>query len=161
MSDNAQLQLGVQSEIPCMLLPMEGYFILVPTVSVAEMAPVLPLKTVENTPDWLMGHYEWRNTLVPVIAFDTLNGEELKPINPNGRIAVLNNTGVNPSVPFIALHTQGIPRMSRVGQDDIEQDDAVTVRPFDLMAVKVGLEDFIIPNVSAMEEVYSELNLPL
>ena len=158
MSDNQQVDLVGEDEIPCMLLPMNDYFLLVPTVTVAEMAPVKPLADVPDAPDWLMGMYEWRDMKVPVMSIDTLNGDGRQEINREGRIAVLNNTGVNEKFPFIALHTQGIPRMARVGSKDIEEDTEAPKKSFNLMAVKVGLESFIIPDVSALENVLTEVD---
>ena len=159
MSEN-EVSVVEEDEIPCMLLPMEGYFLLVPTVTVAEMAPVKPLKVIDGAPDWFLGMYEWRDMKVPVLSLDTLNGGAgKKEVNKAGRIAVLNNTGVNEKVPFIAIPTQGIPRMSRVGPKDIEENKDITKKQFDLMAVKVGLESFVIPDITALEEVYSKLEL--
>lgn len=155
-----QLALPGEGEVPCMLLPMDQTYLLVPTVSVAEMAPVRPLQEVKDKPDWLMGFYTWRNCKVPVIAYEVLNGTaDEQNLNPEGRIAVLNNTGVSEEVAFIAIHTQGIPRMARVGADDIVENNEAPQNPFDLMPVKIGLDSYIIPDISALEKAYMELNL--
>lgn len=143
-------------EIPCMLLPMLDHNLLVPTTSIAEMSSVQPLESVDDSPEWLMGMYNWRGLSVPVISIESINGGQ-SALNPQGRIAVLNNTGVNPSLQFIAIHTQGIPRMARVAEDDIAEDENLDRRPFDAMAVKVGLEEFFIPDITAIEVAYLNL----
>lgn len=148
-----QLALGNLEEVPCMLLPMVDHNLLVPTTSIAEMSSVQPLEAVANAPSWLMGMYSWRGLTVPVLSIEALNGGEAF-LSPGGRIAVLNNTGVNPDLQFIAIHTQGIPRMARVANDDITEDENIDRRPFDSMAVKVGLEEFYIPDITAMEVTY-------
>lgn len=142
-----------QSEIPCMLIPMVEHTVLLPNTSVAEMCAVTGLEDVENAPDWLMGMYPWRGTQVPVMSVEALNGGEVT-FNREGRIAVLNNTGQNPELPFIAIHTQGIPRMSRVSEDDISENEGVESREYDVMAVKVGMEEFYMPDVAAIESAY-------
>ena len=159
MSETSIAKISEDKEIPCMLLPMVGYSIILPTVTVAEMSSVKPLLPVKETPDWLLGMYEWRNTKVPVIAIDVLNGEKKEDINPNGRIAVLNGTGVTEKLPFIALHTQGIPRMARVGDKDIVEDPDGKKKPFNLMHVKVGLDSYVLPDVAALENAFIRLNL--
>ena len=136
-----------------MLLPMDEHTLLVPTTTVAEMSSVQPLAPIENAPEWLMGLYEWRGIQVPVFSIEALNGGEAR-LNASGRIAVLNNTGASADLPFIAIHTQGIPRMARVADEDISEDDGNERRPFDMMAVKVGLEEFYIPDVTAIEQAY-------
>lgn len=148
-----QLAITNIQEIPCMLLPMLDHNLLVPTTSIAEMSSVQPLESVDNAPNWLMGMYAWRGLSVPVISIESINGGK-SALNPNGRIAVLNNTGVNQSLPFLAIHTQGIPRMARIADEDIAEDENIDRRPFDTMAVKVGLEEFYIPDITAIEVAY-------
>ena len=142
-----------------MLLPMAGQSLLVPTVTVAEMAPVNPFQQIDDTPDWFLGFYLWRNNKVPVLHLDLLNEESSHDLNPGGRVAVLNHTGVNPQVPFIAIQSQGIPRMSRVGPKDIKHNEGERKRAYDLMQVNVGMEAFAIPDVSALETKFAELQL--
>jgi len=141
-------------EIPCLLLPLVDMTLLVPTVTVAEMAPMRPVQSVENFPDWLIGFYEWRQIKVPVISYETINGGARHPLNPNGRMAVLNGTGVDKNLPFIAVPTQGIPRMARVCEPDISENQEQSKRTFDLMQVKIGVEQFAIPDLAALEHAY-------
>jgi len=154
MSDNHLAKISNDLEVPCMLFPMIGHNLLLPTTSVAEMSAAKPLETVSETPQWMMGFYEWRGIKVPVISLEALNNDGPPTFNIRGRIAVLNNTGTNTELPFIAIHTQGIPRMARVADDDIAENKAAGRRPFDIMSVKVGMEEFYIPDVSAIEMAY-------
>ncbi len=156
MSENSIPQLLEGAEVPCMLLPMEGYNLLVPTVSVAEMSSVKPLAEKADSPEWILGYYEWRNTAVPVVSLEGLNGKAVEALNPSGRIAVLNSTGLDDELPFIAIHTQGIPRMARVGDKDITENADAEKREFDLMAVKVGLEELVIPDIDGIQKAYLE-----
>lgn len=148
-----QLAITNIQELACMLLPMLDHNLLVPTTSIAEMSSIQPLASVDDAPEWLMGMYSWRGISVPVISIESINGGK-SILNPQGRIAVLNNTGVNQSLPFLAIHTQGIPRMARVADEDITEDENIDRRPFDTMAVKVGLEEFYIPDITAIEVAY-------
>jgi len=143
-------------EIACFLLPLLGITALVPTVSVAEMAPLTQLAPIEDSPDWLVGMYEWRNINVPVLSYEVLNGVAELAVNTQGRIAVFNNTGVDERVPFVAIYTQGIPRMTRVGEKDIQEDPNGTKGEFDLMCITVGVEEFNIPDIPGMEMLYAK-----
>ncbi|TVZ37240.1 chemosensory pili system protein ChpC [Alteromonadaceae bacterium 2753L.S.0a.02] len=142
------------TEIPCLLVPLLGTTLLLPTVTVAEMAPMRPVQSVANAPQWMLGKYEWRNSYVPVIVFEAINGGKLTPLNPQGRMAVLNNTGVDSRLPFLAIPTQGIPRMVRIAENDIVENAQAYKKEFDEMPVKVGLEEMVIPNVTALEKAY-------
>ncbi|WP_075186244.1 chemotaxis protein CheW [Teredinibacter haidensis] len=140
------------TEIACLLVPLLDNTLILPTVSVAEMASMQPIGSLENSPPWLLGFYEWRNTKVPVISYEGISGGPVTPLNPQGRMAVLNNTGVNSELPFIAIPTQGIPRMVRVAEADISENTDRNARPYDDMQVKVGLEEFTLPDVTALEQ---------
>ncbi len=159
MSENQVAVMSQGGDIPCLLIPLINQTLLVPTVTVAEMAPVQPITKVEGAPDWLYGMYRWRELEIPLIAYEVLNGGEPLPLNTSGRIAVFNNTGVNDGLHFIAIAAQGIPRMARVSESDINEDPDQARGPVDLMAVKVGMEELIIPNVSALETAYIDLGL--
>jgi chemosensory pili system protein ChpC len=147
------------TDIPCMLLPLVGGHLLVPTVTVAEMAPIQPFDIKPNTPDWFLGFFPWRNTRVPVISYETMNQSNSPKLNARGRVAVLNNTGVCEDVPFIGLLTQDIPRMTRVEEADIEEREGADKGDFDLMAVTVGMEELAIPHIEAIEIAIRDLNL--
>jgi len=141
-------------EIPCLLLPLIDTMLLVPTVSVAEMAPMLPAREVPDAPSWLYGMYVWREIEIPLLSYESLNGLPTPSLNLSGRVVVFNNTGVNDKLPFVAIAAQGIPRMARIGENDIVQDLERTKNPVDLMMVKVGMEEFVIPDISALETSY-------
>lgn len=147
------------NEIPCLLVPLLGCTLLLPTVTIAEMAPMRPISSIANAPNWLMGNYDWRNMRVPVVSYESINGGKVTPLNPQGRMAVLNNTGVDSRLSFVAIPTQGIPRMVRVLEDDITENREVQKRLFDKMPVKVGLEQFVIPDVAALENACIQTGL--
>lgn len=159
MTDTQIAQLSQADEIPCLLVPVVNKTLLMPTVTVAEMAPMLAFTEIPDTPNWMLGRYPWREQWVPLLNYEVLNGESKAGVNPHGRVAVLNNTGISDELPFIAIVTEGIPRMSRVGVEDITEDTQAQKRPFDLMHVKVGLEELVIPDVAALEQAYLDLNL--
>ncbi|WNO09362.1 chemotaxis protein CheW [Teredinibacter sp. KSP-S5-2] len=142
------------TDIPCLILPLVDCNLLLPTVTVAEMVSHKPLEKRPDAPDWFLGYFDWRNTKVPVLSYEVLNGSASTPMNPKGRIAVLNNTGINEKLPFVAIPTQGIPRLSRVGKEDIIENDEIRKRPVDLMQVKVGVEELVIPDIAALENAY-------
>jgi chemosensory pili system protein ChpC len=137
----------------CMLIPIKAKTLVVPSVSVAEMAMVAPIFPDNSGPDWFLGYYSWRNGRVPLVSFEKLNGESVAGINPNGRIAVFNSTGVDEDVPFIAIPTQGIPRAIEVSQDDILGYNTSS-NAYEVMHVRIGMEELVIPDISGIEKAY-------
>ncbi len=140
--------------IQCILIPVKAQTLIVPEATVAEMAMVAPIFPDNSGPDWFLGFYSWRNGRVPLLSFEKLNGESVAGINPNGRIAVFNNTGIADDVPFLAIPTQGIPKTLAVRKEDI-LNAAAAPRTFEKLHMQIGVEDYVLPDITGLEKAYS------
>ncbi len=141
-------------ELLCMMLPIQARTLLVPTATIAEMAAVAPIFPDNSGPNWFLGYYSWRNQRVPLISFERLVTGQGGGINPNGRIAVFNNTGVHPEVAFIAIPTQGLHRTLALQPDEIQKSEQTPSTHFERLYVRVGTEEMTIPDISALERAY-------
>ena len=145
-------------EIPSLLIPIANCKLVLPTVSVAEMIPYSsPILPSTDMPDWFLGHLQWRQTQVPMVSYERLNGEPLADIKPESQLIILNNTGVSADLPFFCMPTQGIPRLSRVAMNEISDNTAVEAREYDEMQVFVAGEQAVLPDVSKIEKVCAQL----
>ena len=142
------------NEMASLLIPMAERLLLLPTVSVAEMVPWNRPVPVIGAPDWLLGMFSWREQQVPLLSYEVINGEAKALIHNRCRVAILNNTGESDDLPFIALATQGIPRLARVNEREISEVSSVGKKSFELMQVSLAGELAVIPNVSALEQAY-------
>jgi chemosensory pili system protein ChpC len=141
-------------EVASLLIPLQGRMLLAPNVTIAEIVPVAQVVPVENAPDWYLGNCTWREQTIPLLSFEAMNGEEKPGFGPRSRFAVINTTGLNESLPFIAIITQGLPRLARVTEDEITEREDVDQKPFELMHVSWAGEEAVIPNVEAMERAF-------
>ena len=160
MSDNSHEDTNMDTDtdspniLHCMMIPIKAQTLLVPSATVAEMAMVAPIFPDNSGPDWFLGFYSWRNGRVPLLSFEKLNGESVAGINPNGRIAVFNNTGIDEEVPFIAIPTQGIPKEMDVKKEDILGYNTAATKLYETIHVRVGVEELVIPDISGLEKAY-------
>ncbi|BFM13415.1 chemotaxis protein CheW [Simiduia litorea] len=153
MKAKAAIQNQMAMDIPSLILPMSEHAMLAPTVSIAEIVPYARPELVPDAPDWLLGVFEWRKQKLPLISLEALRGEAVGDIGPRTRIAVFNNTGVNDELPFFAIQTQGIPRLSRVLASIIHEVEGVQIKPFERIRVDLEGEICSIPDVGALEQV--------
>lgn len=139
-------------EVASLLIPLQGQSILLPNVTVAEIIPVSQVQPVENAPAWYLGNFQWRELTVPLLALEALNGEAVPQIHSRARFAVLNTTGLHGDLAFIALLTQGLPRLARVSEDEISEREDAENRAYDLMHVSWAGEYTLIPDITAIEQ---------
>lgn len=143
---------NVPEQIASLLIPISGNFLLLPNVSVAEISELLPIDEWASEPDWFLGYAEWRGVPVPVVSFELINGESLGDNYQPKRIAIFNNVIGNEKLRFLAIPTQGIPRLTRVRAEEIVESDA-PVGEIEYMRVTVNGEVAIIPNLEKLEEM--------
>jgi chemosensory pili system protein ChpC len=127
-----------------------------PNVTVAEIIPSSPVQPIENAPAWYLGNFQWRELTVPLLSLETLNGDPVPGIHSRARFAVLNTTGLHNDLPFIAILTQGLPRLARVNEDEISEREDAENRRYDLMHVSWAGEYTLIPNIAAIEQTFLE-----
>jgi len=143
-------------EVASLLIPLQNQSILLPNVTVAEIIPSSPIQAIENSPQWYLGNFQWRELTVPLLSLEVLNGESIPGIHSRARFAVLNTTGLHNDLPFIAILTQGLPRLARVSEDEISEREDAETRRYDLMHVSWAGEYTLIPNIGAIEQTFLE-----
>lgn len=143
--------------LSCVIIPMNGRQLLLPNVTIAEVVDYASTDAPANTPEWLVGHLNWRGLDLPVISYDAANGDTLTiPGDNRGRIVVLNTiSDHHQRVPFIALVTQGIPSQARLTEEQIRRLDG-EAGPADLMQVEVEGDTAWIPNLDYLESLAAD-----
>ncbi|WP_049631424.1 chemotaxis protein CheW [Cellvibrio sp. pealriver] len=143
-------------EVASLLIPLQGRQLLAPNVTVAEIVPVSQVIPVQDAPAWYLGNCSWREQTIPLLSFEVMNGEDKPGVAQRSRFAVLNTTGTHESLPFIAILTQGLPRLARVTEEEITEREDADNKPYELMHVAWAGEEAVIPNVEAMERAFLE-----
>ena len=143
-------------QISSLFIPVAGKNLLLPNAAVAEIIDYVPPSPAKSAPDWFLGHVQWRGVQLPVVSYDIANGAEGGGTSPRARIAVINTVGEHhQQLPFFAIVTQGIPRLVKVQEEEIsEQEQAVGIA--DRMNVRVSGEDAAIPNIEYLENLIAQ-----
>lgn len=152
MPDNNQV-------LSCVLIPVANRQLLLPNVAVAEIVDyAAPRPAPKGSPDWLVGHMSWRGLNLPLLSYDAANGgQALTPDSSRGRIAVLNAIGERrQQVPFVAIVTQGIPRLVKV-DESLVKETGLKTGPADQMSVELEGQDLYIPNLEYLEKLAADL----
>lgn len=145
-------------EIRCVLVPVGNLRLLLPNATVAEVITLPTPEPVEGAPDWLLGRIAWRGWRVPLLSFTRLAGAEDGDAELSMRVAVLKALGGNPQLPFVAVVTQGFPRLTTLNAElIIPTHDGNPLPPGVRAQVLVRDDVAVIPDLEGIESELVEL----
>ena len=139
--------------ISSLYLPIGEGKLVLPNVAVAEVIEYSRPKAKEGFPQYYLGDISWRGIDVPLLSFEEVNGRARPPKNTEVRIAVLNNVGTDSKkLPFVAILTQGLPRLIKISEDII-QNATKSNFPAEHSRIRVDGEEAVIPNLDYLESL--------
>jgi chemosensory pili system protein ChpC len=145
-------------EIRCVLVPVGNLRLLLPNATIAEVVTQSTPEPVPNAPDWLLGRISWRGWRVPLVSFTQLAGTEPGDSELSVRVAVLKALGGNPAIPFIAVLTQGFPRLATLNAELIIPTHDGSPLPAGVRAQVLVRDDVaMIPDLEWIETELTEL----
>ncbi len=147
-----------QSELSCVLIPLNAGNLLLPNVCIAEILLWRRIKSVEDAPDWCLGLLGWRGQSIPVVRFERLNNARAEERKTGRCMIVMNRARLSDGLAFYALAAQGLPRMVQLTDDDLSNEPC-KLGPGEVVAVKLGTESAIIPNLEFIERNVQKLDL--
>ena len=140
------------SALACVLIPLNGTHLLLPSVTVAEIVPWRRVRRDAESPPWCLGVLGWRGEPVPVVQFEVLNGATDPMSGKSGRcLVIMNRTRRASGRAFYALAAAGLPRIVHLTDEDV-QNQPVQLRSAETATVRIGTEQAIVPNLSYLED---------
>lgn len=145
-------------EIRCVLVPVGNLRLLLPNASVAEVVTQSAPAAIANAPHWLLGRIGWRGWQVPLVSFTRLVGADEGDPSLSVRVAVLKTLGGDPALPFIAVLTQGFPRLTTLNAELIIPTHDGSDLPHGLRAQVLVRDDVaVIPDLEWIEAYLLDL----
>jgi len=139
-------------EIRCVLVPVGQLRLLLPNATVAEVITLPTPEPVEGAPEWLLGRIAWRGWRVPLVSFTKLAGAPEGDADLAVRVAVLKALGNNARLPFVAVVTQGFPRLTTLNAELIIPTHDGTALPPGVKAQVLVRDDIaVIPDLEGIE----------
>lgn len=139
-------------EIRCVVMPVGQLRLLLPNATVAEVITLPSTDPVDDAPAWLLGRFAWRGWRVPLVSFARLAGTGKGDPGLVARVAVLKAPGGNPDLPFIAVVTEGFPRLTTLNAELIIPTHDGKPLPAGVRAQVLVRDDVaVIPDLEAIE----------
>jgi chemosensory pili system protein ChpC len=145
-------------EIRCVLVPVGDLRLLLPNATVAEVITLTTPEPIPGAPEWLLGRIAWRGWRVPLVSFTKLTGAEEGDSDLSVRVAVLKALGGNAELPFVAVVTQGFPRLTTLNAELIIPTHDGKPLPRGVKAQVLVRDDVaMIPDLEGIENEVNEL----
>jgi chemosensory pili system protein ChpC len=143
-------------DIRGIMIPVaEDRRVLLPNAIIAEVVSYKELSTIDSSPPWLFGNFEWRGYSIPVVCYDTLiTGIKSNKHRKSGRVAVIKALGDIDKMPYFAIIVDGVPRLHLVTQGDLQVHESEDGES-NAIASKVTIQEEMseIPNIRFLEHV--------
>ena len=144
-------QLQFTDSVPVLMLPSGSKNLVLPNVNIAEFVSASEPEPVADAPVWFLGMVGWRGQSVRLISFESLNGDVDQVQPGNGQVAILNGISGREELPFFALTCSGIPRQSRIVEEDLVVDENAAGGQVELSRVLLSGEPGVIPDLEVIE----------
>jgi chemosensory pili system protein ChpC len=145
-------------EIRCVLVPVGNLRMLLPNATIAEVITFASPEPIAGAPEWLLGRISWRGWRVPLVSFTRLAGAQEGDSELTVRVAVLKALGNNPELPFVAVVTQGFPRLTTLNAELIIPSHDGKALPRGVKAQVLVRDDLaMIPDLEGIENEVFEL----
>ena len=144
------------SQLTGLLLPLADRHLVLPNVAIAEPIDFQRGEPASDAPPWYLRQVTWRDRQLPLISFEAACGEA-SVTGERSRIVVLNALGGRPSLKFIAMVIQGIPRSYKLDSQLSYVD--VPLCSLELAAVQVGEHVAKVPDLMGLEALLVESGL--
>lgn len=140
------------AEIRGVLIPVAGVRLLLPNAVVAEVITLPTLQPFEDALPGVLGRIAWRGWSLPLVQFAVAAGLAPSDHALYSRGVVLKALGGHAGMSFLALVTQGFPRLVTVSEAGIGRADGDMPRS-DLVLEQVQVHDetALIPDLDALE----------
>lgn len=111
--------LNTHATVRCLLIPINGGQLLVPSAVVAEVSPYNQAEPVaKNQPNWLLGIINWRSQRVPLLSIEeVLLLPSMAEAEPKYRTIILHGLEFSSTMPFYAFQAIDVPRPLTIKED--------------------------------------------
>lgn len=143
-----------ENKVRCLTLNFFSYKMLIPNASVAEVTDITKIEPRLGAPEWFGGTMLWREQEIPVLVFEKIMNIEASKPQQYRRVIILNAPKNQGCSPFIALGCQSIPSLTLVEETRVSLSERKSEQ---VTHIKLDGEEYIIPNISVLEEKVSEV----
>jgi len=142
--------------IPCMLIPLQQHYLLLPNSTIAEVIPMPRMSTVADKPDYWVGQCAWHSLQLSVIDLETLVENEPYDISDANKLCVLHGINSSADINVYALPCYGVPQLIHLNESALKLAQGTDASGFLHYQIQIGNKMAYIPNLDKVEATLSQ-----
>jgi len=147
-------------ELQGLLLPVMDGNLLLPNAAVVEVLSYPAVTAADtDTPDWILGYFEWRNLSLPLISWGHLLGQDVtEDQGQRKRVVVCHLFSADKKQSFVGVEVRGLPSLVPVTKAGLQaEDDSADAETCTLGTVKIQDVSARIPDLDGLGKLLSSL----
>lgn len=137
--------------IPCMLIPLQDHYLLLPNSTIAEVIPKPPINKEAAKPNYWLGKCNWHNHELPVINLESLIEEKESDISDATKLCILHGINTTANIPVYALPCYGVPQLIYLNESALNLADDADNSEFLHFQMRIGNKTAYLPNLDTVE----------
>ena len=139
--------------LSCMLLPLNGYDLLLPKSIVSEVVFKPTLKINNDESDWLIGEIDWNDLSIPLISFEQLCNQPKAASTSHLRAVIFHTLEHAEHFSYYAIEASSIPRPLILDSRALYKHEETLSKHTEAVSyfVKIGSKELAIPNFEKLE----------
>jgi chemosensory pili system protein ChpC len=138
--------------IPCVLIPLNQQYLLLPNASIAEVIPKPRFQHIENEVEYKIGQYVWQDTPIQVIDLDSLIEQKPSDTAEANKLCILRSINNTSSIHHYAVACYGAPQLIHLTEAALNVVDQPDQSNLVHCHIKIGTKIAYIPNLDAIEQ---------
>lgn len=142
--------------IPCMLIPLQQHYLLLPNATVVEVVPIPELDKDSNKAQYWVGNCQWHSWQIPVIDLEALVENRVARSTDANKLCILRGINDTSSISVYGLPCYGIPQPIHLTEPALQPIVDAEQSEYLHCQVQIGNNIAYIPNLDNIED---ELNI--
>jgi chemosensory pili system protein ChpC len=140
--------------IPCMLIPLQQHYLLLPNTVIAEVIPMPRVTRAEDKPSYCIGQYQWNNHQLTLLDLEDLVEDEKDHNEQANKLCIIYSINPDNKLQAYALPCHGAPQLIHLNETALQlvNDDNKT-SDFLHCRTHIGNKIAYIPNLDKLEEL--------
>lgn len=135
-------------EIRTILAPLTDRYVMLPNIAIGEILTYTQPEPFKQGPPWLLGEIAWHGWQVPVINYERLlDPGSVAKLTSKTRVLIIKSLGESTQVNYIGLVIQGLPRLKKVSEETLLEEQVDELPDTVFSKVKIDNLRAVIPEI--------------